>query len=252
MLVYQVPLKFRYPFLAQIMWYAADKYVRLLERNNKELGLNVTPKADQNKEDTATAKKRDAGVTPKGKQANKRSARSDVQEDNELTSASAQEDNKEDDKTNTPGRRRSSRVARNEAIARQAQENAEKGSAVKSGNKVKEEKTDTEELSRKKGTPKKQTKGNEAKMEVNGENHDEEGDNDKAGNSSETIEEEDDKVPWRAVYLTRFEVDGLTALIKRLREWPQATKNVPSEVQDPDGLLERLEVCARVSLNKMK
>lgn len=249
MLVYQVPLKFRYPFLAQIMWYAADKYVRLLERNTKELGLNTTPKADHNKQDTATAKKIDAGVTPKGKQSNKRSARSDVQEDNEKTSASAQEDNKEDDKTDTPGRRRSSRVARNEAIARQAQENAEKGSAVKSGDKVKEEKTDTEELTRNKGTPKKQAKGNEAKVEVNGENHDE-GDNDKAVNSSETNEE--DKTPWRAVYLTRFEIDGLTALIKRLREWPQAKKNVPSEVEDPDGLLERLEVCANFSRNKMK
>ena len=232
------------------MWYAADKYVRLLERNNKELGLNATPKADQNKQDTVAAKKKDAGVTPKGKQANKRSAGSDVQDGNEKTSASSQEDNKEDDKTDTTGRRRSSRVARNEAIARQAQENAEKGSAVKSVNKVKEEKTDTEELSRKKGTPKKQAKGNDAKLEVNGENHDEEGDNDKAVNSSETNEEEG-KTPWRAVYLTRFEVDGLTALIKRLREWPQAKKNVPSEVQDPDGLLERLEVCANFSQNKM-
>ena len=251
MLVYQVPLKFRYPFLAQIMWYAADKYVRLLERNIKELGLNPTPKADQNKQDTATAKKKDSGVTPKGKQANKRSARSDVQEDNEKTSASTQEENKEDEKTDTPGRRRSSRVARNEAIARQAQESVEKGSAVKSGNKVKEEKTDTEELGRKKGTPKKQARGNEAKVEINGENHDEEGDNDKAVNSSETNEEED-KTPWRAVYLTRFEVDGLTALIERLREWPQAKKNVPSEVEDPDGRLERLEVCANFSRSKMK
>lgn len=248
MLVYQVPLKFRYPFLAQIMWYAADKYVRLLERNNKELGLNATPKADDNKKDTATAKKNDAAVTPKGKQSNKRSARSDVQEDSEKVSASAQEDNKEDDRTDTPGRRRSSRVARNEAIARQAHENAEKESAVKSGNKGKEEKIDTEELSRKKGTPKKQAKGNEAKVEVNGENHDEE--DDKAVNSSETNEEEN--TAWRAVYLTRFEVDGLTALIKRLREWPQAKKNVPSEVEDPDGLLERLEVCSNFSRNKMK
>lgn len=232
------------------MWYAADKYVRLLERNNKELGLKPTPKADQNKQDTTTAKKRDAGVTPKGKQASKRSARSHVLEDDEKTSASIQEENKEDDKTDTPGRRRSSRVARNEAIARQAQENAEKGSVVKTGNKVKEEKTDTEELSRKKGTPKKQSKGNEAKVEINGENHDE-GDNDEAVNSSETNEEED-KTPWRAVYLTRFEVDGLTALIERLREWPHAKKNVPSEIEDPYGLLERLEVCANFSRNKMK
>jgi len=251
MLVYQVPLKFRYPFLAQIMWYAADKYVRLLELNNKELGLNSTPNVDQNKQDKGTAKKKDAGVTPKGKQASKRSARSDVQEDNEETSASTQEENKEDDKTDTPGRRRSSRVARNEAIARQAQENAEKESAVKSGNKVKEEKTDTEELNRKKGTPKKQSKGNEAKVEVNGENHDKEGDDNEAVNSSETNEEED-KTPWRAVYLTRFEVDGLTTLIERLREWPHAKKNVPSEVQDPYGLLERLEVCVNFSRNKIK
>ena len=230
------------------MWYAADKYVRLLERNNKELGLDSTPKVDQNKQDKGTAKKKDACVTPKGKQASKRSARSDALEDNAKTSASTQEENKEDDKTDTPGRRRSTRVARNEAIARQAQENAEKGSAVKSGNKVKEEKTDTEELNRKKGTPKKQSKGNEAKVEVNGENHDKEGDNDEAVNSSETNEEED-KTPWRAVYLTRFEVDGLTTLIKRLREWPHAKKNVPSEVQDPYGLLERLEVCANFSRN---
>lgn len=246
MLVYQVPLKFRYPFLAQIMWYAADKYVRLLERNIKELGLNPTPKAEQNKQNTATGKKKDAGVTPKRKHANKRSARSDVHEDNEKTGASTQEENKDDDTTDTPGRRRSSRVARNEAIARQAQDNTEKGGAVKSGNKGKEEKTDTEELGRKKGTPKKHSKGNETKVEVNGENHVEEGDNDKAVNSSETNKEEEDKTPWRAVYLTRFEVDGLTALIARLREWPQAKKNVPAEVEDPDGLLERLEVCANL------
>ena len=245
MLVYQVPLKFRYPFLAQIMWYAADKYVRLLERNIKEQeGLNPTPKVDQNKQDKATAKKKDAGVTPKGKQASKRSARSEVQEDSDKISAFTQEETKEDDAADTPGRRRSSRVARNEAIARQAQGNAEKGSADKSGNKGKEEKPDTEELGRKNGTPKKQVKGNEAKMEENGENQDEEGDNDKAVNSAETNEE--DKTPWRAVYLTRFEVDGLTALIERLREWPQAKKNVPSEVEDPDGLLERLEVCANL------
>ena len=228
------------------MWYAADKYVRLLERNNKELGLNPTPKADRNKQDTGTAKKKDVGVTPKGKQANKRSARSDVQEEgSEKTFASAQGEDKGEDTTDTPGRRRSSRVARNEAIARQAQENVEKESAVKSGNKGKEEKEDTVELSRKKGTPKRQAKGKEAKVEVNGENHDEEGDNDKAVDSSETIE--GDKTPWRPVYLTIFEVDGLTNLIERLRTWPQAKRNVPAEVEDPDGLLERLEVCANFS-----
>lgn len=55
----QVPLKFRYPFLPQIMWYAADKYVRLLEQNKQELGLKSSTKTD-NKEDTSALKKKDA------------------------------------------------------------------------------------------------------------------------------------------------------------------------------------------------
>lgn len=229
------------------MWYAADKYVRLLEQNRKELGLGTKLKADRSKQDTATSKKRDDVATPKGKSANKRGARCDVQESEEKTSAPVQEENKEEDLTDTPGRRRSSRVARNEANARQAQENAEKDNAVKNVSKGKEEKADTEELSRKKRTPKKQAKDSEGKAEVNGESHDEEGDTGKVVDSSEANEEAD-KTPWRPVYLTRFEVDGLSKLIERLRTWPQAKKNVPSSIEDPDGLLERLEVCAKRSL----
>lgn len=238
MLLYQVPLKFRYPFLAQIMWYAADKYVRLLEQNKKELGLQSKPKAERSKRDTATTKRKDDVVTPKGKSTNKRAARSDVQEDDA-------EESKEEDPMETPGRRRSGRVARNEAIARQAQENTEKDNAVKN---VSKERVDTEELSRKKGTPKKQAaKVSEDKAEVNGKNRDEEDDKDTGEDPSEENGEAE-KTPWRRVYLTRFEVEGLDALIERLRTWPQATKNVPSVVEDPDGLLDRLEVCANITL----
>lgn len=230
MLLYQVPLKFRYPFLAQIMWYAAEKYVRLLEQNKKELGLQSKPKAERSKRDTTTTKRKDDVVTPKGKSINKRAARSDVQEDDP-------EESKEEDPMETPGRRRSSRVARNEAIARQAQESTEKDT----------ESADTEELSRKKGTPKKQAaKVSEDKAEVNGKNHDE--DDKDTGEDLSEKNEEGEKTPWRRVYLTRFELEGLDALIERLRTWPQATKNVPSVVEDPDGLLDRLEVCANITL----
>lgn len=221
------------------MWYAADKYVRLLERNRKELGLDTKSKADGSKRDTS--KKKDDVVAPKGKSANKRVATSNVQEREDKTSAIVQEEDKEEDPADTPGRRRSSRVARNEAIARQAQEDAEKDNAVKNASKGKEEKADTEELSRKKGTPKRQAKGSEGKAEVNGESYDEER---KVENSSEA-DEEVDKTPWRPVYLTRFEVDGLSKLIERLTTWPPALKNIPSAIEDSDGLLKRLEVCKK-------
>ena len=87
----------------------------------------------------------------------------------------------------------------------------------------------------------KKSKDNEDTMDVNGENHNVEDANEKG--SPEGNEEEEDKLPWRPVYLTRFEVDGLFKLIEKLRNWPQAKKNVPATVEDPCGLLDRLEVC---------
>lgn len=235
-LLCQVPLKFRYPFLPQIMWYAADKYLRLLERNKKELGLNSTPKTEGNKQDTATTKKTDDGAAPKGKSSTKRSPKSDVQEGNETTAQEAE--NTEEDGTEKTGRRRSSRVARH------VQENAEKDNALKNGNTGKDEEADMEEvINKKKGTAERQAKGHEGKLEVNGESHDEDGGNDKIVNTAEA-NEDIEMTPWRPVHLTRFEVDGLSKLIERLREWPQAQKNIPSAVEDPDGLLNRLEVCA--------
>ena len=73
---------------------------------------------------------------------------------------------------------------------------------------------------------------------MNGQHHEE---NDENDNSPEVKEEE--KTPWSAVYLTRFEMDGLYKLMQKLRTWPLAKKNVPEKVQDPDKILERLEVC---------
>lgn len=137
-------------------------------------------------------------------------------------------ENNEDDLTETTGRRRSSRVAK------QAQENTEK----KSSTNGKEEEPDTEEWKKKKGNPKRQAKDEEVKVEVNGETHDEEENKEKIDGEEN---EEDKKTPWSPVYLTRFEVDGLTKLIERLRDWPQAQKNVPKTLEDPEGVLQRLE-----------
>lgn len=49
------------------MWYVVDKYVWLLEWNNKELGLNVILKVDDNKKDIVIVKKNDVVVIFKGK-----------------------------------------------------------------------------------------------------------------------------------------------------------------------------------------
>ena len=226
-LFHQVPLKFRYPFLPHMMWYAADKYVRLLEKDKKERGLISKPKKDKRKQDTATPKKKDT-VFAKGKASNKRPAKTDGEGKEEETRTSAEKELVEED-AGAPNRRRSSRVAKNEAIARQAQENEEKEKTVK-----KEE--EREGVNKKKRSPKK-TKDRE---EINGEHHEE---NDENENTPEANEQQEENAPWRPVYLTRFEVEGLNKLIEKLRKWPQAQKNVPSSVEDPDGLLERLEVC---------
>lgn len=49
------------------MWYVVDKYVWLLEWNNKELGLNMILKVDDNKKDIVIVKKNDVVVIFKGK-----------------------------------------------------------------------------------------------------------------------------------------------------------------------------------------
>ena len=222
----QVPLKFRYPFLAQIMWYAADKYLRLLEKDKTERGLSLTPK----KQNAVTFKAKET-VGSKARSANKRVAKTDGEENREA-GLSAVKESVEDDANETPGRRRSSRVAKNEATFRQEHENEEREKAVK--------KEESERGSVKRRAAKK-SKDNEDTMDVNGENHDVEDANEKG--SPEDNEEEEDKLPWRPVYLTRFEVDGLFKLIEKLRNWPQAKKNVPATLEDPCGLLDRLEVC---------
>lgn len=220
----KVPLKFRYPFLAQIMWYAADKYLRLLEKDKTERGLSLTPK----KQNAVTFKAKET-VGSRARSANKRVARTDGEENREA-GLSAVKESVEDDANETPGRRRSSRVAKNEATFRQEHENEEREKAVK--------KEESERGSVKRRAAKK-SKDNEDTMDVNGENHDVEDANEKG--SPEDNEEEEDKLPWRPVYLTRFEVDGLFKLIEKLRNWPQAKKNVPATLEDPCGLLDRLE-----------
>lgn len=49
------------------MWYVVDKYVWLLEWDNKELGLNMILKVDDNKKDIVIVKKNDVVVIFKGK-----------------------------------------------------------------------------------------------------------------------------------------------------------------------------------------
>lgn len=210
------------------MWYAADKYVRLLEQDKQERGLNLTPKKDQRKQTKEAA-------SEKVKSPNKRAAKTDVEERKEETSSPAKKERVEEDAKETPGRRRSSRVARNEAMAKQAHENEEKEKSLK--------KEENEGANVKKRTTKK-NKGNEEKMEVNGEHDDEHGEIEQDGaEASEVNEEREEKQPWSPVYITRFEVDGLNKLIEKLRKWPQAKKNVPSSLEDPNGLLDTLEVC---------
>ena len=202
------------------MWYAADKYVRLLERDIKERGLIETLKKDSREESAENPKKKETlGV--------KRPVKTESEEKSEETSSPAKKDAAGEDAAGTPSRRRSRRVAKNEAIARQAQEIKEKEKAVQ-----KEEQSEGD--NKKKRTPKK-AKHSE---EMNGQHHEE---NDENENSPEVKEEE--RTPWSAVYLTRFEMDGLYKLMEKLRTWPLAKKNVPEKVQDPDKILERLEVC---------
>lgn len=200
------------------MWYAADKYVRLLERDIKERGLIETLKKDSREKSAENPKEKETlGV--------KKPVKTESEEKSEETSSPAKKDAAGEDAAGTPSRRRSRRVAKNEAIARQAQEIKEKEKAVQ-----KEEQSEGD--NRKKRTPK-EAKHSE---EMNGQHHEE---NDE--NSPEVKEEE--RTPWSAVYLTRFEMDGLYKLMEKLRTWPLAKKNVPEKVQDPDKILERLEVC---------
>lgn len=228
---HQVPLKFRYPFLAQIMWYAADKYLRLLEKDKNEQGLPFTTKKGEKKQIVSEAKTKDTTVNGKGRSSDKRVSKTDG-EDKRDASLPAVKESTEDDAKETPGRRRSSRVAKNEAIAKQGLENDEREKTLK--------KEESEGGSgRRKAT--KKNKDDEDSTDVNGEYHD--GENQKEKDSVEDNEAEEDKEPWRPVYLTRFEVEGLNKLIERLRNWPQAKKNVPAKLDDPYGLLDRLEVC---------
>ena len=211
-----------------MMWYVADKYVRLLEQDRKERSLNLTPTKDQKKQNTATPKTKETAST------NKRAAKTDVEERKEETSSPAKKERVEEDAKETPGRRRSSRVAKNEAMAKQAHENEEKEKSSK--------KEENEGANMKKKTTKK-NRGNEEKMEVNGEHDGEQGEDEQdEAETTEANEEGKEKEPWRAVYISRFEVDGLNKLIEKLRKWPQAKKNVPSSLEDPYGLLDTLEV----------
>ena len=207
-----------------------------MEQDKQERNLNLTPKKDQKKQAKETA-------SEKVKSPNKRAAKTDVEERKEETSSPAKTERVEEDGKETPGRRRSSRVARNEAMAKQAHENEEKEKSLK--------KEENEGANVKKRTLKKNS-GNEEKMEVNGEHDDEHGENEQdAAEEAEVNEEREEKQPWSPVYITRFEVQGLNKLIEKLRKWPQAKKNVPSSLEDPYGLLDTLEVCVEKQPTKI-
>ena len=47
---------------------------------------------------------------------------------------------------------------------------------------------------------------------------------------------------WTPIYLSQSEIEGLQELIERLRYWPQAQKEYPTEIGDREELLDRLEV----------
>lgn len=225
----KVPLKFRYPFLAQIMWYAADKYLRLLEKDKIELGLSFTTKKEEKKQIVSEAKTKDTSVNGKGRSLDKRPSKADGENKGDASLPTVKE-SAEDTAKELPSRRRSSRVAKNEAIAKQGHENDEREKTLK--------KEESEGGSGRKRATKK-NKDDEDLMDVNGEYHD--GENQKEKDSMEDNGAEEDKEPWRPVYLTRFEVEGLNKLIDRLRNWPPAKKNVPAKLDDPYGLLNRLE-----------
>ena len=213
------------------MWYAADKYMRLLEKNKNELGLCFTTKKEDKKQIVSEAKTKDTSVNGKGRSLDKRPSKTDGENKGDASLPTVKE-SAEDNAKETPNRRRSSRVAKNEAIAKQGHENEEKEKTLK--------KEESEGGSGRKRAPKK-NKDDEDLMDVNGEYHDRE--NQKEKDSMEDNGVEEDKEPWRPVHLTRFEVEGLNKLIERLRNWPQAKKNVPAKLDDPYGLLNQLEVC---------
>ena len=48
------------------------------------------------------------------------------------------------------------------------------------------------------------------------------------------------KKPWVPVYLTSREVNGLQLVVSRMKKWPKT--NLPDGVENPDDLLNNLEV----------
>jgi hypothetical protein len=59
-------------------------------------------------------------------------------------------------------------------------------------------------------------------------------------NSDEVVVTSAPKKPWIQVHLTPREVQGLQLVIVRMKNWPKT--NVPDGIENPDQLLDRLEV----------
>ena len=61
-------------------------------------------------------------------------------------------------------------------------------------------------------------------------------------NSDEVVVTSAPKKPWIPVYLTSREVKGLQLVVLRMKDWPKT--NVPDDIENPDQLLDRLQVIA--------
>ena len=176
----------------------------------------------------------------KGKSPSKRITRGEEKEDVEKSTASSKGQDSGGEAAEVGSRRRSSRVAKSEALSRQ--ENSAKRKTRRNGVVAADE--EGEESKGKRVTPKKSSSDMKLKEEANGETCADEGDLDADKDEAEDAGlNSTEREAWQPVYLTRFEVEGLSRLIEKLRTLRQNKKNIPPTVEDPDGLLTRLQVC---------
>ncbi|EDO41168.1 predicted protein [Nematostella vectensis] len=197
----KVPQKFRYPFYAEMMWYVAEKYVRLLTRDREERVKMGKPLTKRKK------------LAAKGKGKVKKEPKEE-KENTEQTADSVQ--------------RRSSRVPK--VPARRLQDGISSDDEPQPKRKRKGKMSTKQENSGVNGK-------SEAKSEINGKMPEKPEVNGKAREGST----EESEKPWELVYLTERELSGLRELIERLRTWPQAQKNIPESIENPEEVLKQLE-----------
>ena len=206
-----------------MLWYVAEKYVKVLQRDEEERSRGGDVKAAELK-DKASAK------TTVSKDSRKFAAKkepTDFRHVNGDTTKTADEDSEAPDGR----RRRSKRGAKVTGDDEDGDQADEKNEGKGRGRRKRKEKAEGEE------------EGENTEVEDDGEGRV----NGEQGGSGELDQKHahgEEKKAWAPVYLTRMELDGLPRVTERLRTWPPGKKAVPSTITDPEGLLNRLEVGA--------